>query len=240
MAKTTKKGVKVLLTGLSNSGKTNAFKSLNPDDSFVISIDGKVFPFAIPHANFSGFPDIESFIHGYEDGDVHVDGIYDKIKKFHEAKGYYPRNVVVDTVSRIFQIIADNCARQYKGFDTHANIAKQIAEFNKFLEVDLVGSGMNVISTTHVTLNSETGMFEDAASGAYKRSGGAISVHDNVSYFSVRSKKYHVTHRQAGLPCRTLLDKSELPDTQSADEYSLAKHIEILESKNAEVEAFVL
>jgi len=236
-----KKGVKLLLTGLSNSGKTNALKTLSSDDTYVISIDGKSFPFSLSHSNFSGFPDIESFIHGYTDDEGnHVDGIYDKIKKFHDAKGYYPRNVVVDTVSRIFQIIADNCARQYKGFDTHANISKQIAEFNKFLEVDLVGSGMNVVSTTHVTLNSETGMYEDAASGAYKKSGGAISVHDNVSYFSVKSKKYHVTHRQAGLPCRTLLTKEQLPDTQNADEYSLADHIKILESQHAEVDAFVL
>ena len=99
---------------------------------------------------------------------------------------------------------------------------------------------MNVISSTHVTLNPETGMYEDASSGAYKRSGGALSVHDHVTYFSIKSKKYIVTHRGPGLPCRTLLSKEQLPDSQDADTYSLAEHIKLLQASNAEVSKFVL
>lgn len=236
-----KKGVKILLTGLSNSGKTNALRTLDPKTTYVVSIDGKTFPFAIPHTNFSSFPSIDGLISGYTDeAGEHVDGIADKINKFYEATGAYPENVVVDTVSRVFQIIADNAATNFKGFDIHSNIAKEIAKFNQFLEVQLVGNGMNVISTTHVTLNSDTGVYEDAASGAYKKSGGAISVHDNVSFFSIKSKKYHVTHRAPGLPCRTLLTPQQLPDSQSADEYSLNDHINLLASTNAEIGEFLL
>jgi len=237
----TKKGVKILLTGLSNSGKTNALRTLDPKTTYVVSIDGKTFPFAVPHTNFSSFPHIDGLLVGYTDDEGnHVDGIADKINKFAEATGAYPQTIVVDTVSRVFQIIADNAANTYKGFEIHANIAKEIAKFNNFLEVQLVGNGMNVVSTTHVTLNSETGMYEDAASGAYKKSGGAISVHDNVSFFSIKSKKYHVTHRAAGLPCRTLLDPKQLQDSQDANEYSLNEHIKLLASTNSEIEAFVL
>jgi hypothetical protein len=235
------KGIKLLLTGLSNSGKTNALRTLDPKTTFVVAIDGKSFPLALPHSNYSSFPSVEEFIGGWtNNAGEHVDGIADKIKKFKEKTGEYPKNIVVDTVSRVFQIIADNCARQYKGFEVHSNISKQIAEFNQFLEVQLVGNGMNVISSTHVTLNADTGLYEDASSGAYKKSGGAISVHDHVVYFSIKSKKYIVTHRAPGLPCRTLLTKEELPDTQSADEYSLADHIALLESKNHEAAEFVL
>ena len=236
-----KRGIKLLLSGLSNSGKTNALRTLDPKETFVVSIDMKSFPFGIPHAIFAGFPDITSFIHGYtnEDGE-HVDGIVDKINKFKEAYGKYPKYIAVDTVSRVFQIIADNCGRQYKGFEIHSNISKQIAEFNSFLENDLVTNGMSVISLTHETINADTGLYEDASSGAYKKAGGAISVHDHVVFFHIKNKKYHVTHRSPGLPCRTLLSPEVLPDSQSADEYSLADHVKLLESTTTEVEKFVL
>jgi len=235
------KGIKVLLTGLSNSGKTNALKTLDPNTSFVVSIDGKTFPLSLPNSNYSTFPSVDGFINGWADEEGnHVDGIADKIGKFKEKTGEYPKTVVVDTVSRVFQIIADNCGQQFKGFEIHANISKEIAKFNQFLEVQLVGNGMNVVSTTHVTLNADSGLYEDASSGAYKKSGGAISVHDSVSFFSIKSKKYIVTHRSPGLPCRTLLDVKTLPDTQPADEYSLAEHIELLSKTHSEVEAFVL
>jgi len=237
----TKRGIKLLCTGLSNSGKTNALKSLDPKTTFVVSIDGKTFPFGIPHSNFAGFPNIAGFLYGYNDEEGnHVDGIVDKMQKFKEATGEYPKNVVVDTVSRVFQIIADNCQRQFKGFEIHSNISKEIAEFNSFLENELVASGINVISTTHVTINPDTGMYEDASSGAYKKSGGAISVHDNVVFFRIKNKKYEVVHRSPGLPCRTLLPEDVLPSTQPADEYSLADHIKLLESTNSEVEKFSL
>ena len=236
-----KKGIKLLLTGLSNTGKTNALRTLDPKKTFVVSIDGKTFPFSIPHSNFSGFPNVEGLTRGYTDANGnHVDGIVDKINKFKETTKNYPETIVVDTVSRVFQIIADNCAIQYKGFEVHSNISKEIAKFNNFLEVQLVGNGMNVISSTHVTLNSETGMYEDASSGAYKKSGGAISVHDHVSYFSIKSKKYIVTHRGPGLPCRTLLTEEQLPNSQEADTYNLADHIKLLQASNAEVGKFIL
>lgn len=236
-----KKGIKLLLTGLSNTGKTNSLRTLDPKKTFVVSIDGKTFPFSIPHSNFSSFPNVEGLTKGYTDANGnYVDGIVDKINKFKKTTKAYPETVAVDTVSRVFQIIADNCAIQYKGFEVHSNISKEIAKFNNFLEVQLVGNGMNVISSTHVTLNSETGMYEDASSGAYKRSGGAISVHDHVSFFSVKSKKYIVTHRGPGLPCRTLLTEEQLPNSQEADTYNLADHIKLLQASNAEVGKFVL
>jgi len=234
-----KPGVKLLLTGLSSSGKTNALKTLDPKTSFVISIDGKHFPFPIPHANFSTFPDINGLINGYESNGTHIDGIIDKINKFKEATGKLPETIAVDTVSRVFQIIADNCSQTYKGFTIHSMISKEIAQFNQFLEVTLVGNGMNVISTTHVTLNPDTGTYEDASSGAYRKSGGAISVHDHVAFFHIVNKQYQVTHRSPGLPCRTLLPQDKLPDTQSANDYSLAEHIKLLSETNGEIEKFV-
>lgn len=235
-----KAGVKLLLTGLSSSGKTNALKTLDPTKSLVISIDGKIFPFEIPHANFSSFPSVEGFLYGYESEDGYVDGVVDKINKFKEVNGNYPETIAIDTVSRVFHIISDNCNRQFTNFDIHTNIAKQIAEFNTFLQTQLVENGMNVIQLTHVTFDEKLNTYMDASSGSYKKAGGAMGTHDHASFFHVKSKKYHVTHRDPVLPCRTLLTEEQLPSSQSADEYSLANHIELLKNSNVEVTKFTL
>lgn len=235
-----KPGVKLLLSGLANSGKTRALGTLDPKTSLVINIDGKSFSFPLMHANFATFPSIAGFLYGYEAEDGHVDGVADKIQKFKDSTGNYPETIAFDTVSRIFMIITDNCNRQFKNFDVHSNIAKQITEFNDFIQTQLVDNGINVIQTTHVTFDEKLNAYFDASSGSYKKAGGAIGTHDSVSFFHIKSKKYKVTHREAGLPCRTLLPEDILPSTQDADEYSLVNHIKLLQNSNAEVVKFSL
>ena len=81
-----KAGVKLLLSGLSNSGKSRALSSLDPKTSLVISIDGKPFSFAVPHKNYQSFPNIEGFIYGWDDEDgTHTDGIVEVIEPVKEA-----------------------------------------------------------------------------------------------------------------------------------------------------------
>jgi len=235
-----KPGVKILLTGLSNSGKTNALRTLDPETTLVINTDGKSFPFGIPHSNYQTFPDVTSLIEGWEEDGEHVKGIVDSMHAFKEMTGAYPKTVAIDTVSRVFQIISDNCNTKYKNFDIHSNIAKEIALFNNFLQEQLVMNGINVISLTHVVYDEKLGVYQDASSGAYKKAGGSISVHDNVSFFHIKGKKYMVTHRSPGLPCRTLLTEEQLPSVQEASEYSLKEHIELLESSNQEITKFTL
>ena len=235
-----KAGVKLLLSGLSNSGKSRALSSLDPKTSLVISIDGKPFSFAVPHKNYQSFPNVEGFIYGWDDEDgTHTDGIVEVIEKFKDKFGEYPETIAIDTVSRVFQIITDNCNTLYKNFEIHSNIGKQIATFNNFLQ-ELVMNSVNVISTTHVTFDEKLGVYVDASSGAYKKAGGAIGVHDHVSFFQVKGKKYKVYHRVPGLPCRSLLPKEKLPDEQDADDYSLAEHIKLIETTQTEVVEFAL
>ena len=237
----TVRGTKLLLTGLSNSGKTSALSSLDPEKTLVISIDGKLFPLPIPHANFAGFPDVNGFIFGYDTTDGgHVKGIVDKINQFEETFGAYPEVIVIDTISRVANIIADNCMTKYTSYDIHTNISKQNAEFNKFVESQLIAAGISVVTTTHVTYDEKVGAYTDASSGAYKKTGGILSVHDHVSFFHVDGKKYKVSHRVPGLPCRTLLSEEELPSVQLANDYSLADHLTLLRSKVDAVKKFSL
>lgn len=236
----TKPGVKILLSGLSNSGKTNALRTLDPAKTLVVSVDGKTFPFAIPHFNVSSFPSIEGLLYGYTQDGVHVEGVTDKIAKFYALQGHYPDTIVFDTVSRIFHLIADNCNEQYKNFDVHSNIAKQIAELNTFIQTQLIENGVSVVQVTHVTFDDKTNTYPDASSGSYKKAGGAIGTHDHCAFFTIKNKKYRVIHRSPGLPCRTLLTESQLPSEQDADDYSLANHIKLLQDSTGEVAKFSL
>ena len=85
--------VKLLIAGLSNSGKTTLLKSLKK--AYVLSHDGKKFPFPIPHTNVPTF-----------DGVSQLTGLMTtKIQAYQDSFGDLPDTVVIDTASKIFDTI---------------------------------------------------------------------------------------------------------------------------------------
>jgi len=234
-------GLKVLICGTANSGKTRALKTLDPKTTLVINIDGKSFGLPIPHKNFASFPDIESFIFGYTDGDgVQQPGIVSAMESFKDKLGTYPKTVVLDTISRVYSIIGDNCETKYKNFDIHTNKSKEVAKINNFLQTQLVDNGINLVLLSHVHWDSESSIWKDSSTGAFAKTGGVLSTFDNAVFFEAKNKKYTVTTRGPGLPCRTLLAESELPTLYKADDYSLAEHLAKLEATNSEISDFIL
>ena len=232
-------GVKLLLAAMSNSGKTTALAKLNPKTSLVINIDGKSFSHPIPHANFDSFPSVDALINGWHDGDVYQDGIIDKVNKFAEATGDMPETIAIDTISRAIMIIADNANNSHKGFEIYTQISKEVAKLMKFLQVEIVNEGVNVVITSHV-IQEVDGLWIDASVGSFKKAGGVLSTVDNSVFLSVENKKYKVSHRVPGIPCRTLLSKEALPDTQKADEYDIQKHLNLLQESMTEATKFVI
>ena len=97
--------VKLLISGVSNSGKTTLTKSLDPNTTLVISHDGKNFPYPIPHVN------VESFSAASELLNV----INTKIEAFNEKLGHYPTNIVIDSVSKIFDTLMDSMSTKFTG-----------------------------------------------------------------------------------------------------------------------------
>src|SRR5512147_2619669 len=96
--------IKLLIAAESNSGKTTLTKTL--EDSLVISHDGKKYPFAIPHVMVDTFDTVENLIAL----------INEKIVAYKERFKEYPKTIVFDSVSKIFDTILDNCNTKYTGF----------------------------------------------------------------------------------------------------------------------------
>ena len=95
--------VKMLISGMSNSGKTTLTESLK--DVLVISHDGKHYPFPKPHVNVPTFQTSAELIAISNE----------KIEAFNTKFGQYPSTIVYDSVSKIFDTLMDNCNIKHTG-----------------------------------------------------------------------------------------------------------------------------
>jgi hypothetical protein len=218
---------KLLISAPSNSGKTTLLKDL--EDALVISIDGKKFPYAIPHVNVDTFDSIDEF----------TDLISSKVQAYNEKFGKYPKTIAIDSVSRVFETAANNCNSKYNGFQVYSELNKEIAAFTAYLE-SVVGSGTNLVIISHSVYDPDTGRYKLVDQGSFGKAGGFLSVVDNAVALEVKSNKRIVHHRSPKMAARTILTPEELPDQVLMDEYNLQNHINLLENKQDEVEEFIL
>lgn len=218
--------VKLLVSGLSNVGKTTLLKSL--EDAYVVAVDGKVFPFPIAHTNFMGFASITEF----------TDEITSKIQKYNEVKGTLPKTVVIDSVSQIFQIITENANLTKTGFDVHSQIAKEVALFTRYLEETILAAGMSVVIISHAILDEKTLSYSLTGSGSFAKKGGFLSIVDNSIFLQIKAGKRIVHHRNPAMAARSTLEA--LPDSMPAEEYSLQAHLDLLLARKNDVVAFAL
>ena len=237
-------GAKILVNGKSGSGKTNLIKTLT--DAFVVSRDGKDFPFSIPHMVVPTFYSMSVMIHGGDvevDGeDVYVEGFFDKVEKYNEKMGSYPKTIVLDSVSKMMQDVIDYSNLNFTNFDIHSNINREIAVLTKFVQEDLVANGMNVVIINHVMDNDKKGLIP-IGQGKFKDKGGFYSEVDHA----ILVEDMKVIHRGVKSQARTTI--ASMPDKQHLENdvnptkskklaegeeyYDLQKHIDaILETQN--------
>lgn len=154
--------VKLLIAGQSNSGKTTLLKSL--EDAYVLSHDGKKFPFPIPHTNVPTFDSVAQL----------TELMTTKIQAYQEAKGDLPKTVVIDTVSKIFDTIYDNCNKKYTGFKIYSEIDLEIKAFTDYVQNMLVENGMNVILLSHAIYEADTASYNLVGKGSFSKRGKDI------------------------------------------------------------------
>lgn len=228
---------KILVNAKSGSGKTSLTSSLT--DAYVISRDGKNFPFPIPHTTFTDFDGILPMINGWDedvDGDVvHHDGIIDKLEKYEEAYGKMPATVVWDSVSKTLQDIIDDSNMKYKNFDVHSNINKEVAILTKFVQEYLIGQGINVILMNHVFYSESESSYMMTGQGKFREKGGFFAEVDHAIFVDLNGNKRTVFHNDASKLSRTLIP--DMPDKQAVanfqkkeketeDHYNLQAHID--------------
>ena len=200
---------KLLVNGKSGSGKTDLLKTLK--DAFVISRDGKAFPFNMPHMLVPAYYSMDILINGGTvkagDDELEIEGFFDKMEKYNEKIGAYPETIAIDSVSKIMQDIIDDANIRFTNFDIHSHINREIAVLTKFVQEDLVAEGINVILINHVMDNDKKGLIP-VGQGKFKDKGGFYSEVDHA----ILIDDFKVTHRGVRNQARTTI--AELPDFQ--------------------------
>lgn len=199
---------KILINGPAGVGKTSLVKNLNK--AFVVSRDGKAFPFKMPHMLIREFYDMSTVILGGnikdEDGtEIYIEGVMDKLEKYHEKNGEYPETVVIDSVSKLIQDAIDYANLHFENFDVHSNINKQVAVLTTFIQETLVANGVNVVLINHVMDNEKKG-YIPIGQGKFKDKGGFYSEVDESILVEESAGVVSVKFRGSNNQARTLLE----------------------------------
>ena len=152
--------VKLLISAESNSGKTTLTKSLK--DALVVSHDGKKYPFPVPHVMVDDFESIPEL----------VKLINDKIVAYKAKFNAYPKTVVFDSVSKIFETLLNNCNEKYKGFTIYSELDKEIHVLTDYIQNTLIASDMNVILISHALYDVDTAKYNLVGKGSFAKRGG--------------------------------------------------------------------
>ena len=227
-------GNKVTVTGAANTGKTSILKSLN-NKSFVVSMDGKRFPFAIPHVH------IDTMIHDEEASVAtrFVGQVTDALIAYKEHYGQYPDTVVFDSISNILSHLANEILVKVEdGFTQYNMIGTESEVIMAYIEKTLIARGISVVLISHTLYNDKTGKYELIGGvGNFKNKGGIVSVTDESIYIEV-TPTLHKVHLRSRIfnTARTLVE--ELPDSSPMSEYSLQDHLDKLKAKTSTTGSF--
>lgn len=157
-------GVKLLISGLPNTGKSTLIKDLDPKQALLISRDGKKSPLKIPKVTIEEFSDVDDLINQTTDG----------IGRYIEKTGTNPKTIVIDSISKIFLDIESRILAKIKSFP-YGQINIEIAKFMEFLE-HTIAPNCNLIMISHSQLNTETNAYELVnAGGSWGKKGEQLT-----------------------------------------------------------------
>lgn len=201
---------KILITGMSNAGKTTLLKPLK--NAFVVSRDGKPFSLPIAHTNIGEYSSIDELL----------DIVQDKLDAYEAKFKKYPDTVVFDSVSRIFTDIEAYCTRKFNGFEVWSNVNKEV---NKFVEAinSLQEAGYNIVLIAHAVWDENAKRYIETCKGSFAKTGGFLSTTDYAINIDIVGSKRIITHRGINL-ARTLLEG--VPDKESVDTFNLQDYLD--------------
>lgn len=219
--------VKVLISGLPNTGKSTLIKSLDPTKSLLISRDGKKSPLKLPKKTIEDFNDVDDLIAQ----------ITTAVQSYVEKFDANPETIVIDSISKIFLDIESRILARVKSFP-YGQINIEISKFMEFIEHTLAPV-CNIVMISHSQLNIDTNSYELVnAGGSWGKKGGAISEVENALSIELKGSKRVIHHRNHKMLSRTLIDS--LPDSQPVEEFNLQEYIDILSAELSLAEEFEL
>ena len=201
---------KVLITGMSNAGKTSLLKPLK--NAFVVSRDGKPFSLPLPHVNVSEYSSMDELL----------DLVQEKLEAYEAKFNRSPDTIVFDSVSRIFTDIEAYCTRKYNGFEVWSNVNKEV---NKFVEAinSHQEAGYNIVLIAHAVWDENAKRYIETCKGSFAKTGGFLSTVDYAINIDIVGSRRILTHRGINL-ARTLLEG--VPDKEPADGFNLQDYLD--------------
>lgn len=217
--------VKMLVSGIPNSGKTTLLQSLT--DVLVIARDGKKYPFEQAHVNVPDFNDIDQLI----------DLVVEKVETYEKKHGKMPKTIAVDSISKILLDIEGYVLEQVKSFP-YGKVNTQIKRFVDFIERDMTTT-FNIVLVSHALYNEDTAGYNLVnAGGSYGKKGGMLSEVDEAIFLEVKGKNRIIHYRNSRMAARTTM--SDLPDSVPLKEFNLQTHLELLQSKQSKADEWSL
>lgn len=230
--------VKILISGMANTGKTTLLKTL--EDVFIVARDGKKYPFPQAHTNI---PDLkykptEGENQGLTVSAQYINLINTKLGAYKDKYGKLPKTVVFDSISKIFLDIESAVMEKVTSFP-YGVINTEIASIVNYIEETLIPNDINVIIVSHAIYDEDASMYKLVnAGGQYGKKGGFISEVDNAIFVEAKNNKRVVHHKSLKFISRTLHE--ELPDNLPVAEYNLQDHINLLATSRNDTKEFEL
>lgn len=220
-------GVKLLIAGLPNVGKSTLIKDLDPSNTLLISRDGKKSPLKLPKKTIEDFTDADDLIAQ----------MIAAIQSYIEKTGKNPGTIVIDSISKIFLDIESRILAKVKAFP-YGVINIEIAKVMEFLEHQIAPM-CNLVMISHAQLNTDTSSYELVnAGGSWGKKGGAISEVENAIFIELKGSKRVIHHKNHKMLSRSLIDA--LPDVQPAEEFNLQTYLDLVSSEIDDSEAYEL
>ena len=160
---------------------------------------------------------METFTYGAdiknENGEIeHIDGIADKITKYHAHYGVTPTNVVIDAASQIWMDVIEKASLTPNNFGSQGmEVTKEIGLFVKFIHEFLELNGVNVILLNHIIPEkiegSLTGVYIPFGTGKFLAKGGFFStVSESITLIAEGENRAVYTNSLDKMARTTLID----------------------------------
>lgn len=218
--------IKLLIAAESNSGKTTLTRDLK--DALVVSHDGKKYPYPIPHIMVDTFDTVDALINL----------VNEKIVAYKERFKVYPKTIVFDSVSKIFDTILDNCNTKYTGFAIYTALDKEVHALTEYIQNTLIASDMNVVLISHALYDADNSKYNLIGKGSFQKRGGFLAETDQAIFLETKNSKRIIHFRSTKFPARTLREAD--PDSVPVDEFNLQTYIETLAAEQNDVDDFAL
>lgn len=235
MAKTAKQAATTLLiVGFENSGKSTLGATIK--DALVINCDHKTYNFNQTHSNYidwKGFDDFRAFVN-------------EKIKKYKEVKGNFPKVVVFDTITHLYNTMikynsvkysANKFAAMEKNNEDVIDIAEYVRQINS--------GGINVVIMAHTKVDAKTDRFTVPAQGSFRDSGSWQSFVSESIFINRDADTHTITIKNPSNACvrtniKRIIDDEENIIQVPFKEFDVNAHLDeiianIAETKELEI-----